>query len=95
MPSYEWDERKNESNRHKHGIGFELAVEVFDDPMARSAHDRVVDGEERWQTIGMVRGVMLLLVAHTVREEDGAELVRLISARKATRGEWRVYEEGE
>jgi uncharacterized DUF497 family protein len=92
---FEWDEAKNRINLRKHGVRFELAVEVFDDPLARSLQDRDVEGEERWQTIGMVRGVVLLLVAHTIREEDGGEIVRLISARRATNYERRWYEEGD
>ena len=46
--------------------------------------DREVDGEERWQTTGMVDGLLLLLVAHTIFDEDGDEIVRIISAREAT-----------
>jgi uncharacterized protein len=95
LARYEWDEVKNRSNKLKHGIRFELAVEAFEDPMAVSVRDREVRGEERWQTIGMVEGIHLLLIAHTLREDNGDEVLRLISARKATRSERRIYEEGE
>ena len=54
---------------------------------------RVVEGEERWQTLGLVAGSVVLLVAHAHREEKGDEVIRIISARKATPGERRVYEE--
>ena len=59
-----------------------------------SLQDRIEDGEERWQIFGMVRGVLLVMVAHTVREEDQAEtVVRIISARRADRKERRFYED--
>ena len=66
---------------------------VFDDPCAVSMQDRTVQGEERWQTIGLVGGVVALLIAHTYDEEDGDEVIRIVSARKATPRERRVYEE--
>jgi len=55
--------------------------------------DREVDGEARWQTIGMVGGIMMLLVVHTVenKDEDEEEAVRIISARKPTPQERRTY----
>lgn len=92
---YEWDEAKAESNFRKHGIRFEEAAQAFDDPLAVSVQDRVESGEQRWQTIGMAGGYLLLLVAHTVRFEDaGIEVVRIISARRADRQERRRYEHG-
>lgn len=51
---YSWDERKNRANRKKHGVSFEMASLVFDDPLHISVQDREVDGEARWQTIGMI-----------------------------------------
>jgi hypothetical protein len=90
----EWDDRKAEGNFRKHGIRFEEAALVFDDPFAVSEKDRIENGEQRWQTIGMVGGC-LLLVAHTVRfEEEGIEVVRIISARRMDRKERRRYEHG-
>ena len=89
---FAWDERKNRANRKKHRISFETATLVFDDPFHISVQDREVDGEVRWQTIGMVNGVHLLLVAHTVDEE--ANLIRILSARKATRRERSIYAQG-
>jgi uncharacterized DUF497 family protein len=53
----------------------------------------VVDGEQRWQAIGSAEGRILLLVAHTVNENDENETIRIISARKATHQETRIYEE--
>lgn len=89
---FEWDDAKNASNRLKHGLSFETASEVFDDPLHLSSADRIVEGEQRWLTIGVVGGVVVVVVAHTWRERNGEEIVRIISARKATRQERRAYE---
>lgn len=66
--AYSWDEAKNLSNQHKHGVSFEIARLVFDDPLHISRQDRIENGEQRWQTLGMADGVVLLLVAHTWHE---------------------------
>ena len=71
---FTWDENKNRSNYRKHGVFFETAVVVFDDPDFVMTRDRVVDDEERWQTIGLVDGVLLLLVAHTKESRDDERL---------------------
>ncbi len=89
---FTWDDRKNRLNKRKHGISFETAIPVFDDPFHLSWQDREVEGEARWQTIGMVQGVHLLVVAHTI--EDGDDLIRIVSARKATPQERRIYAQG-
>lgn len=91
---FEWDEAKNLSNQRKHGLSFEEAAQVFRDPLHVSIQDRIENGEKRWQTFGMVRGVLLLMVAHTIREEGEADtVVRIISARRADRKERRFYED--
>ena len=87
-----WDEVKSRSNLRKHGISFETGSLVFDDPLHVIRQDRAVAGEARWQAIGMVNGSLMLFVAHTIEDEDN-ELIRIISARKATARERRVYEE--
>ncbi|EAU0569417.1 hypothetical protein DKG83_24095 [Salmonella enterica] len=92
---FEWDEVKAVSNYRKHGIRFEEAARVFDDPFHLSIQDRYENGEYRWQSIGMVRGCMMVVVAHTTRFEDGTEIIRLISARRAERRELRRYEHGQ
>jgi uncharacterized DUF497 family protein len=94
---FTWDSAKNESNRRKHGISFETAVLVFEDPLHLSRQDRFEQGEVRWQTLGMAAGVVLLLVAHTWRDEgNGEEHIRIISAPPsttlATRQERTIYE---
>jgi len=77
-------------NLAKRKVSFETASLVFDDPVALSIQDRVVEGEERWQTVGMVSGV-LLFVAHAYRDDASGEAIRLISARKAIAHERRAY----
>lgn len=93
---FEWDEAKNTSNQRKHGISFEEASLVFSDPLFVSLKERIQDGEQRWQTYGEVDGSLLVMVAHTVREENwhGAtvEVMRIISARFASRKERLRYE---
>ena len=88
-----WDESKNRSNQSKHKVSFETAQLVFDDPLHVSRLDRIEHGEQRWQTIGMVHDLVLLLVAHSVTESDGQETIRIVSARKADRNERRIYEQ--
>ena len=90
---YEWDESKNKNNLAKPGVGFETAQLVFDDPYALSIQDRHEEGEERWQTLGLVGGVIVLLVAHTCIMVEHVEVIRLISARKATKREKERYEQ--
>jgi uncharacterized DUF497 family protein len=93
---FEWDEAKNLANQSKHGISFEEASRVFLDPLYVSVKEREEDGEQRWQTFGIVNGVMLLMVAHTVREVRGQEnidVVRIITARRAESQERRRYED--
>jgi uncharacterized DUF497 family protein len=92
---FEWDEAKNRRNLAKHRISFETAKLAFEDPHALSIQDRTAGDEERWQTLGMIGGVVVVLVAHTCREEYGEEVIRLISARKATPLERRAYEEND
>ncbi|EMN1410870.1 BrnT family toxin [Enterobacter sp. ECC-219] len=95
MPTeFEWDTNKAKSNLIKHGIRFEEAVLVFDDPYHLSLQDRHENGEFRWQTIGLVHGLIVIMVAHTVRFESGDEVIRIISARKANRKERSRYEHG-
>jgi hypothetical protein len=92
MVRFAWDAGKARINERKRGVSFELARHVFDDPNALMNQDRIEDGEYRWQTLGMVEGVLLLLVAHTFTEEGADEVVRIISARRADRKERKLYE---
>jgi len=88
-----WDEAKSRSNLARHKVSFETARLVFEDPLAISVQDRIVEGEERWQTLGLVGGAVVLLVVHTYDEADGERVIRIISARKATRRERMIYEQ--
>jgi uncharacterized DUF497 family protein len=89
---FEWDEAKNRKNFKKHGIQFETAVLVFEDPHALSFQDRVIEDEERWQIFGAVHG-RIVMVAHVWREENEDEVViRLISARSTSSYEEGIYE---
>jgi hypothetical protein len=75
-------------NQQKHGISFEDVMHVFEDPYALFDQDRTDEaGGSCWQALGPVGGVAVLLVAHTVREEGEDEVIRIISARRATREE--------
>lgn len=92
---FEWDENKNRANTTKHGIDFEQAKAVFDDPyLVTLVDDRFEYGEVREASIGQMPLVtqgqtLLVVVVHT--ERNG--VIRLISARKATKQERRLYEQ--
>ncbi|HSZ08096.1 MAG TPA: BrnT family toxin [Steroidobacteraceae bacterium] len=94
---FEWDPVKASINVRKHGISFDIALRVFADPLALTNLVGIEGGEERWQTIGVVEDYLLLLVAHTTREEDEdgqlAEIIRIVSARTADRKERQRYEQ--
>lgn len=93
MLRFEWDERKNQRNRAKHGVWFEEAQTVFADPEALLVDDPDHSGaEERFLLLGMSALARVLVVVHCCREESGA--IRLISARKATKKEAKTYAEG-
>jgi uncharacterized DUF497 family protein len=89
----EWDKAKAKINIKKHGVYFEDAALVFDDPCQISHLDRIENGEERWQTIGKAGGAVVLLVVHTYIDSIGQEIVRIVSARRATKKERKNYEE--
>jgi uncharacterized protein len=90
---YEWDAEKNRQNQLKHRVSFEMATLVFADQHALSLLDRIEPDEERWHTIGLAGGILLVLVAYTYRSAEGDERIRIFSARKATPRERQLYEE--
>ncbi|UDF03821.1 BrnT family toxin [Asticcacaulis sp. AND118] len=90
---FEWDDVKALSNLRKHGVDFDTATLVFYDPFAVTEMDRIEGGEQRWQTLGRVNDTLLLLVAHTVWDDDDTEIIRIISARQAVPKERRKYEQ--
>lgn len=90
---FDWDERKNRSNRAKHRVWFEEAQTVFEDPRGRLFEDPDhSEEEERFVLLGMSSAGRVLIVVHCYRESES--LIRIISARKASKKEVRSYEEG-
>jgi uncharacterized DUF497 family protein len=88
-----WDTEKAATNRVNHGLSFETAVLVFDDPLHASKPDLHPDGD-RWQTIGRVGSVLLLVVHTWPHIKDDEPVGRIVTARKATAHERKAYEEG-
>ena len=90
---FEWDDEKNRLNKEKHGISFEEAKEVFDDPFQIAKLDyRFNYFEERWITVGATSKHKILVVANLFFTHDGQEVIRIISARKANKNERGYYE---
>ncbi|HSO11352.1 MAG TPA: BrnT family toxin [Anaerolineales bacterium] len=88
-PEFEWDDEKAVSNLKKHGVSFEEGATIFNDPMIATILDPDHSkGEERYISIGISVQDRLLVVVHAEREER----IRLISCRKATSGERKIYE---
>jgi uncharacterized DUF497 family protein len=93
MLRFEWDERKNRGNRAKQGVWFEEAQSVFDDPRGWLFDDpEHSEDEERLILLGLSSAGRTLVVVHCYRESES--VVRIISARKATRKEAGYYEKG-
>lgn len=91
---FEWNAEKARTNLIKHGVAFEDAEAVWDDPFYVIVPDRFVDGEQRWHAFGVVGSVVLLVVVHTYPDPADEELIRIVGARKATSHERRRYEKG-
>jgi uncharacterized protein len=89
---FEWDEAKDIANQKKHGLSFDDALRVFNDPLRLTRQDRIENGEARWQTIGMMGTHRIILVAHSFWDDNDNEIIRIISARPVTRRERRDYE---
>lgn len=94
MIEFEWDERKNEENRKKHGVWFEEAKQAFDDPNAIVFFDYENSSlkERRFILLGDCGRERIFVVVHC--ELENTEKIRIISAREATKKEIRKYEEG-
>jgi uncharacterized DUF497 family protein len=89
---FEWDPKKDVGNLKKHGIAFEMAQLVFGDPLALSIPDvEHSEGEERWVTLGQIGSQLVVVVVHTFRDIEEEEVIRIISARKATAKERKQY----
>jgi uncharacterized DUF497 family protein len=88
---FEWDDVKAVSNEQKHGVSFAEAMTTFGDPLSVTGYDpRHADDEDRFLTMGTSVAGRLLVVSHT----DRSDMVRIISARVATRRERKDYEDG-
>ena len=91
---FEWDEAKNELNKKNHDLSFEECTEVFYDELAIIFDDPDHSfGEERFLIMGMLKSSKICIVSHCYREND--DVIRIISAREATKREIKFYEEGE
>lgn len=89
---FEWDNNKNNTNIKKHGISFDEAKTVFSDPFARLISDPDHSEEEdRFILLGMSMSLKILVVCHCYRKDDS--VIRIVSARKATRKEEAIYKE--
>ena len=90
---FEWDARKDRENRRKHGVAFEEARTVFFDENAVEFFDEVhSQSEDRFLMLGLSGKLRILLVCHCLRESGS--VIRIISARKATRNERKYYPKG-
>lgn len=92
---FEWDEIKAAANVRKHGVSFELASTVFNDPRLLTVADlEHSEAEERWFSVGCASNGALLSIVYLWSESDpGTTKIRLIMARQATRNEIRHCEE--
>ena len=92
---FDWDPAKARQNLKKHGVSFERAASIFLDPFAISIFDeRHSENEDRWVSIGAGANEVLIVVIHTFRNVDSdVSLIRIISARKATKEEAHQYHE--
>lgn len=87
---FEWDERKNRANQRKHGVAFEEARSVFFDQQAVEFYDdEYGESEDRFLLLGVSATLRILMVCHCLRE--GGNVIRIVSARKATKNEQREY----
>ncbi len=93
--SFEWDPAKAWSNYKKHGITFERAATVFNDPRALTIFDEShSNDEDRWVTLGTDSNMTFVVVSHLYRQQnDRTAWIRIISARKATKKEIKQYQE--
>ena len=89
-PGFEWDEEKNQVNIRKHGIGFAEAGTVFRDEHALLLFDPAhSDEEDRYVLLGFSHQLRMLVVCHCYR--DKKNVIRIYSARKATKAEQKQY----
>lgn len=89
--NYDWDPGKARNNVRKHGVSFGEAISIFHDPLAHTFSDPDHSkGEARWLTFGLSKERRILVVSHVERNK----VIRIISAREATKHERKIYQEG-
>ena len=90
--SFEWDPQKNQANIRKHKVSFETACLVFYDPrVIYRSDEKHTDVEQRDIAIGVAGEGGILFVVNTIRGDEQREVIRIISARPATKAERREY----
>jgi hypothetical protein len=94
VPDWIWDAAKDRLNRQHHGVPLAYGARALADPMVLSRPDPHADGD-RWGSIGVADGIAVLFVVHTepIARSDGRQVGRIISVRKASARERRIYEE--
>jgi uncharacterized DUF497 family protein len=85
---YEWDNSKNESNIHNHGIDFSDAWKIFQNPILAKEDNRKDYGEIRYISIGLLNDIEVVII-YTYR----GQTIRIISIRKANKNERKIYQE--
>ncbi len=86
MEGFEWDAAKDAANRRKHGLSFEEAASIFAGPVLTGPDP--YQGEEREKSFGLLGGAVVICVVHT----DRGDQIRIISARRATANERRLFD---
>ncbi len=86
--TFEWDNNKNLINIRKHGIDFNDVIEIFNAPMIVTLDDSVDYNENRYIGIGILRNIIAIII---FVEKDDADVIRIISARKANKHESKIY----
>ena len=97
MTRFEWDDEKSAKNLRERGFGFGFAARIWSDPFLLIGRNAFEEGEQRWDAIGQIEDGVLLVV-HTIRVSEvneADEVIRIISAREATKREIKRYFDGE
>ena len=82
MVRFDWDPNKNALNRRKHKMSFEDAIKIFDNEIETDTKfNSIVGGEDRWESVGLLSNAVIAVI-HTIEDENGLEVYRIISARK-------------
>ena len=87
MITFTWDENKRQQNIKKHKIDFQEILEIFQSPLVTKIDNRFNYGEERTIALGNIDGFIVLAIVYV----DGDDIIRIISARKATKNEQKIY----